>query len=149
MGSYLSLFLFYFSDRKSFLISKYYVKSAFLRPHIFLFPVAGATEMLPYGVPFESLSFLYSPPTHFFDFKFLMENRPFFAKNTNLLALTNLTYNRYSIPSGSSTDLHKEARSAVLTDGWMDGWDGWDWMEYQKCPSKFFILCGYIEHVYT
>ena len=34
--------------------------------------------MLPDGVPFESLSFLYSPPTHFFDFKFLMENRPFF-----------------------------------------------------------------------
>ena len=27
--------------------------------------------------------------------------------------------------------------------GWMDG------MEYQKCPSNFFILCGYIEHVYT
>ena len=26
----------------------------------------------------------------------------------------------------------------------MDGW-----MEYQKCPSNFFILCEYIEHVYT
>ena len=23
------------------------------------------------------------------------------------------------------------------------------WTEYQKCPSNFFILCGYKEHVYT
>ena len=30
--------------------------------------------------------------------------------------------------------------------GWMDGWDGWT--EYQKCPSIFFILCRYIDHVY-
>ena len=28
----------------------------------------------------------------------------------------------------------------------MDGWDG---AGYQKCPSMFFILCGYIEHVYV
>ena len=27
------------------------------------------------------------------------------------------------------------------------GWDGWT--EYQKCPSNFFILCEYIENVYT
>ena len=27
-------------------------------------------------------------------------------------------------------------------DGWMGG------TEYQKCPSMFFILCGYIEHIY-
>ena len=39
----------------------------------------------------------------------------------------------------------------------MDGWDGIGWdgmygmdrMEYQKCPSNFFILCVYIEYVYT
>ena len=31
----------------------------------------------------------------------------------------------------------------------MDGWDGWDgWMEYQKCPSNFFILCEYIGNIY-
>ena len=24
---------------------------------------------------------------------------------------------------------------------------GWGWTEYQKCPSIFFILCGYIGHV--
>ena len=32
----------------------------------------------------------------------------------------------------------------------MDEWMGWmGWMEYKKCPSNFFILCEYIEHVYT
>ena len=25
---------------------------------------------------------------------------------------------------------------------------GLDGTEYQKCPSIFFILCGYIDHVY-
>ena len=30
------------------------------------------------------------------------------------------------------------------------GWMGWiGWMEYQKFPSNFFILCGYIEHLYN
>ena len=30
------------------------------------------------------------------------------------------------------------------------GWIGWDgWTEYQSCPSNFFILCEYIELVYT
>ena len=42
--------------------------------------------------------------------------------------------------------------------GWMGwdgmdgmGWDGmgWDGMGDQKCPSIFFILCGYIDKVYT
>ena len=29
------------------------------------------------------------------------------------------------------------------------GWDGmgWDGMGYQKCPSIFFILCVYIDHI--
>ena len=31
--------------------------------------------------------------------------------------------------------------------GW--GWMGWDGTGYQKCPSIFFILCGYIDHVYV
>ena len=30
--------------------------------------------------------------------------------------------------------------------GWMDSWiDGW--MGYQKCPSIFFILFAYIDHI--
>ena len=36
--------------------------------------------------------------------------------------------------------------------GWgisWDGMDGWDGTEYQKCPLIFFILCGYIDKVYT
>ena len=36
-----------------------------------------------------------------------------------------------------------------LRMGW-DGMDGWDgWTEYQKCPLIFFILCRYIDKVYT
>ena len=42
--------------------------------------------------------------------------------------------------------IYNEARRAKFADGW-DGMDGWT--EYQKCPSNFFILCEYIEHVYT
>ena len=34
----------------------------------------------------------------------------------------------------------------VLFTGWV-GLMGWK--EYQKCPSIFFILCGYIDHVYV
>jgi len=32
--------------------------------------------------------------------------------------------------------------------GW-DEWDGMDGTEYQKCPLIFFILCMYIDKVYT
>ena len=57
-------------------------------------------------------------------------------------ALTNFTSNRYSVPSGSRTDLHDETPRAEFTDGWMNG------TGYQKCPSIFFILCRYIDHIY-
>ena len=58
--------------------------------------------MLPYGVPFDSLSFLYLTLGHFFDFKIL------------------LGLSRFLGP-----------RFFILTDdgmGWMGwmGWDGWD-----------------------
>ena len=36
----------------------------------------------------------------------------------------------------------KKPENVLFTDG-MDG------TEYQKCPSMFFILCGYIDKVYT
>ena len=44
----------------------------------------------------------------------------------------------------------KSLKMFYLVDG-MDGmgWDGMDGMGYQKCPSIFFILCGYIDKVYT
>ena len=36
----------------------------------------------------------------------------------------------------------------MFTDGWDGmGWDGW--MEYQKCPSNFFIFCELLKNVYT
>ena len=39
--------------------------------------------------------------------------------------------------------------NVLFTDGM--GWDGmgWDGTEYQKCPLKIFILCWYIDKVYT
>ena len=45
-------------------------------------------------------------------------------------------------PSGVLARFTQRARSASLM-----GWDGW--MGYQKCPSIFFILFGYIGKVYT
>ena len=44
-----------------------------------------------------------------------------------------------------------EGPSLMGWDGWdrMDGWYGWDGTEYQKCPLIFFILCMYIDKVYT
>ena len=48
-------------------------------------------------------------------------------------------------PFGVQGNLHDEARRAEFTDG-MDGMDG---TEYQKCPLKIFILCWYIDKVYT
>ena len=58
--------------------------------------------MLPYGVPFDSLSFLYLTSGHFFDFK-------------NLLGLS----------------LFLALRFFILTDDGMDGWMGWmdGWMD--------------------
>ena len=52
-----------------------------------------------------------------------------------------------SLRGPAAQHLHNEARRAEFTDGMR--WDGMGWMEYQKCPSNFFIICGYIEHVYT
>ena len=40
-----------------------------------------------------------------------------------ILALTNFTSNRYSVPSGSRADLHDDARRAEFKDGCM-GWMG-------------------------
>ena len=44
-----------------------------------LFPGGGATEMLPYGVPFESLIFYILPYLHFLGFKLTGADRPFFS----------------------------------------------------------------------
>ena len=55
--------------------------------------------------------------------------RAFFANNTNLLALTIMTSNLYSVPSGSRTDLHARLERPSLLMGYMDGMDGMGWME--------------------
>ena len=57
----------------------------------------------------------------------------------------------YTLPSGSSAIYTRGAERRVYGWGGM-GWDGMGWMGwtgYQKCPSIFFILCGYIDHVYV
>ena len=43
----------------------------------------------------------------------------------------------YTLPSGSSADLHDEARSAELY-GWVDGWGGTE----LKSPCIFLIVGG-------
>ena len=44
---------------------------------LFYQPEVGATEMLPYGVPFAISSFLYHPYENFVEFKFLTYNCSF------------------------------------------------------------------------
>ena len=44
---------------------------------------------------------------------------------------------------GPVLTLQNEALCAEFPDGM-----GWGWTGYQKCPSIFFILCGYTDHVY-
>ena len=46
----------------AFLFQKHLEGEAFFDPSNFLSTVAGANVMLPYGVPFDSLSFLYPTP---------------------------------------------------------------------------------------
>ena len=65
--------------------------------------------MLPYGVPFDSLSFLYLTLGHFFDFK-------------NLMGLS-----RFLTPP------------IFYIDGWMDGMDGMDGMGWMDGRSTFFF----------
>ena len=63
----LSLFLYLTSDH-FFDFKNLYGLSRFLTPQFFI-PRCGSYVMLPYGVPFDSLSFLYLTSGHFFDFK--------------------------------------------------------------------------------
>ena len=54
----------------------------------------------------------------------------------------------YSVPLGFRADLHDEARRAEFSYGSMDGME-WDGTEYLLRSLIFFILCGYIDKVYT
>ena len=47
----------------------------------------------------------------------------------------------WSLRGPATQHLHNEARRAEF--------DGGGWTEYQKCPLIFFILCRYIDKVYT
>ena len=54
-----------------------------------------------------------------------------------------ITVGTYNVPEGPCANPYSEARSAE-GDGVGSGWT-----EYQKCPLIFFILCRYIDKVYT
>ena len=110
------------SPKETFLILNYYLKSAFLDSKNILSPVAGATEMLPYGVPFESLSFLYPPPNSFF----LLQ-----------------------IPYGESAFFLPAIFYIDGWDGW-DEWDGMGWMGWGGMGwwtvGPLFFCCPYLEN---
>ena len=53
----------------------------------------------------------------------------------------------YRLPSGSVLTFQNEAVCAMFPGGMGWGGVGWGWTGYQKCPSIFFILCGYIDHL--
>jgi len=69
MGSHLILSFFFISYLRSlFWFQNHTIPMAFFDPQFFI-PRCGSYEMLPYGVTFDSLSFLYLTSGHFFDFK--------------------------------------------------------------------------------
>ena len=71
MGPHLSLFIFYILPRWSFLGLNLPTVSAHFWLAIFFIPrTVDLTQWYPYGVPFESLSFLYPPWLNFFGFQF-------------------------------------------------------------------------------
>ena len=57
----------------------------------------------------------------------------------------------YNVPSGSSAkSFTKEAEGRASAKREFDGTDGTGWTDgNQKCPLKFFILCRYVDEVYT
>ena len=59
--------------------------------------------------------------------------------------VVNFRLGTYNVPEGPSANPYGEARSSEF-----DGTDGWDRSDGpEKCPLKFFILCGYIDYVYS
>ena len=51
----------------------------------------------------------------------------------------------YNVPPGPSDYIYTtRPEGPSLLDGM-----GWDGMGYQKCPSIFFILCVYIDHIFN
>ena len=71
-GSQFEIFLFYVDEEYLSRELFFDFKITLLGWHFFseiFYPRCGSYEMLPYGVPFDSLSFLYLTSGHFFDFK--------------------------------------------------------------------------------
>ena len=64
------------------------------------------------------------------------------ARSQHLSRLSN-----HNVPPGSSDNPYIPRPKAEF-DG-TGGTGGTGWTGYQKCPLKFFILCRYIDKVYT
>ena len=119
--------------------------------------------MLPYGVPFDSLSFLYLPSGHFFDFKNLLVLSRFLT----LQFFITRRWPSLVVTKGSHFDLFQNYITLAIffliskthwvyrlfwtpkffnvTDGRMDGvgwmgWMGWmEWMGWSGIEHKFEI----------
>ena len=73
--------------------------------------------------------------------KSVLQNSSYFFFQPFLMSSKHL-----QCPFGVQGNLHDEARRAEF-DGM--GWDGMGRVRNQKCPLKFFILCGYIDYIYN
>ena len=58
---------------------------------------------------------------------------------------TSLPFSPFGVQRKPYTSERRRRELYGWTDGWMDGWTDGD----QKCPLKIFILCVYIDKVYT
>merc|ERR1712212_1268482 len=79
---------------------------AFFDPSDFLSPVAGANVMLPYGVPFDSLSFLYLTSGHFFDLKILLGLSRFLTRQFFIPRCGSYAMLPYGVPFDSLSFLY-------------------------------------------
>ena len=69
-------------------------------------PRCGSNEMLPYGVPFDSLSFLYLTSGHFFDFKITLLPWPFLTPPIFYHPEVGSLKDPYGFPLWSLSDLY-------------------------------------------
>ena len=114
--------------------------------------------MLPYGVPFDSLSFLYLTSGHFFDLKILLGLSRFLTRQFFIPRCGSYAMLPYGVPFDSLSFLYLPSshffgfkillglsrflalRFFILTDGWMDGWmDGWDGWDGWDGRETFFL----------
>ena len=112
--------------------------------------MAGATVMLPYGVPFESLNIYIFPYKYFFDLKFSKEIgffslSIFYPPWRELLKCSPMGSHLsllifISSPTNTFLISNSRVKSAFysLAIFYIDGWDGWDGR-----VGPLFSFCSY------